>query len=244
MPVLGTGRRGSSPHSRGGRLQVMPVQPEAGLIPAFAGSTVCCRQRSIRRGAHPRIRGEDWSNPGELVLTPGSSPHSRGGPGAWICGLVCPGLIPAFAGRTFTGGAYRPLRRAHPRIRGEDSFIVLPVVVVLGSSPHSRGGRDVDRFMATTFGLIPAFAGRTAGGMRISIRTGAHPRIRGEDLDYAAETEHEAGSSPHSRGGRTRAPRRTHRSGLIPAFAGRTRDPLPNAFHGGAHPRIRGEDPR
>ena len=70
--------RGSSPHTRGAR-----VEPHAGLlsrriIPAYAGSTAHQRTMSPRNADHPRIRGEHYINATRLRQISGSSPHTRG----------------------------------------------------------------------------------------------------------------------------------------------------------------------
>src|SRR4051794_33798968 len=98
--------------------------------------TTCTRLR-----AHPRIRGEDCHDQAFRTNRPGSSPHSRGGPGHHHRARERPGLIPAFAGRTRGCSSGARLAWAHPRIRGEDLTEVGWWVLLAGSSPHSRGGR-------------------------------------------------------------------------------------------------------
>ena len=91
---------GSSPHSRGTPDGGLTDEHRAGLIPAFAGNT---RWRLAGRSApraHPRIRGEHVAFLSGATGYEGSSPHSRGTPGAPSLPSTPGGLIPAFAGNT------------------------------------------------------------------------------------------------------------------------------------------------
>ena len=91
---------GSSPRVRGKPKNSRTPRPRVGLIPACAGKTVIGPFRSRRRGAHPRVCGEN-GGVGELEgAREGSSPRVRGkrlrlgrrGRGSR--------LIPACAGKT------------------------------------------------------------------------------------------------------------------------------------------------
>ena len=93
-------------------------------------------------------------------------------------------------------------------------------------------------------GIIPAYAGSTAG-----VRPGTgggpdHPRIRGEHGGRAELVPAWPGSSPHTRGAH-RLGRLDHRQRrIIPAYAGSTcRHQSTNATEAD-HPRIRGEHAR
>ena len=133
---------------------------QAGIIPAYAGSTICRRCPSTAMRDHPRIRGEHKL----AVIVPfsdqGSSPHTRGAPRA-----TC----------------RRPRRRRdHPRIRGEHRMPFARAGPVRGSSPHTRGAPEPAEAALLRRGIIPAYAGstiRSAGCKRLGWD---HPRIRGE----------------------------------------------------------------
>ena len=94
------------------------------------------------------------------------------------------GIIPAYAGSTV-------LRAGHdvtsPGIAG-------------GSSPHTRGAREIGGDDGTSSGIIPAYAGSTgrAGPGPTHVRD--HPRIRGEHPDDLKILVAKKGSSPHTRG--------------------------------------------
>ena len=74
--------------------------------------------------------------------------------------------------------------------------------------------------------------------------SGAHPRLRGEHKRYSTESLLASGSSPLTRGARLKLSYGSTIIGLIPAYAGSTRNsPTAHAPHG-AHPRLRGEHQR
>ena len=131
--------------------------------------------------------------------------------------------------------------RAHPRIRGEHARRAADTRGESGSSPHSRGTPDEKEPEDQQTGLIPAFAGNTTSPCGGRVISGAHPRIRGEHSSVPYMSRSLTGSSPHSRGTRSTPTPDGVTSGLIPAFAGNTRQEDPPQACGGAHPRIRGE---
>ena len=69
---------GSSPHTRGARLEDGVGARGVGIIPAYAGSTLEARVSIAFSQDHPRIRGEHFHQSSTGVMTVGSSPHTRG----------------------------------------------------------------------------------------------------------------------------------------------------------------------
>ena len=152
------------------------------------------------------------------------------------------GLIPAHAGKTRSTASSTRSPPAHPRSRGENRCACLGVRVVPGSSPLTRGKRELFGADAERRGLIPAHAGKTVEGGAHEVRLPAHPRSRGENGRRACTWWCSLGSSPLTRGKPCGSPRPRTCRGLIPAHAGKT------SFDGyecglrGAHPRSRGEN--
>ena len=70
----------------------------------------------------------------------------------------------------------------------------------------------------------------------------AHPRACGENLAHIPELSFPAGSSPRMRGKHTVSAGRSRRRGLIPAHAGKTREPGKARSQARAHPRACGEN--
>ena len=75
-----------------------------------------------------------------------------------------------------------PIRRAHPRSRGEHGATFAAFRDPSGSSPLARGTRWDDAPLETFTGLIPARAGNTVYASWVPRKFRAHPRSRGEHL--------------------------------------------------------------
>ena len=192
--------------------------------------------------AHPRSRGENSSARPGLCIRCGSSPLTRGKLlRAAVEGCV-ERLIPAHAGKTAFSGPPRWGFSAHPRSRGENCVASDRGFRQSGSSPLTRGKRRANRVLEAWFRLIPAHAGKTAGGQGRDSGRPAHPRSRGENGRGGRQGIPSAGSSPLTRGKRRLGNDEHARERLIPAHAGKTRSRLRSAPSGPAHPRSRGEN--
>ena len=171
----------------------------------------------------------------------GSSPLSRGIPGAAAFRVEGLRIIPALAGNTrrFARGCCQ--NRDHPRSRGEYKMSVRMAVSGAGSSPLSRGIR-FRRFRAGGGGrIIPALAGNTLQEMLDGPPRPDHPRSRGEYASTRSVSRTGEGSSPLSRGIRRRPGQHPTRVRIIPALAGNTSDRSSNPGTSPDHPRSRGE---
>ena len=237
-------RRGSSPHSRGTHFRLNWQIKREGIIPAFEGNTRPEETLKLCSWDHPRIRGEHSTSSTMRAESWGSSPHSRG----TLCDLYQNGynrgIIPAFAGNTWSSYSARYTARDHPRIRGEHRTPTISLSCVSGSSPHSRGTQISDVSSMTLARIIPAFAGNTPQGLRHPFRRWDHPRIRGEHKFGTLSKKKTSGSSPHSRGTLQKAIWYINRSRIIPAFAGNTSKGQNLRMRRWDHPRIRGEHER
>ena len=151
---------GSSPLTRGAPRLAYASSTVGGLIPAYAGSTLCVSCKRVNVEAHPRLRGEHFSDLRQ------HSPPRR--------------LIPAYAGST----AYIPESarspKAHPRLRGEHSRPPPVAWRQPGSSPLTRGALFSPNWRACLGRLIPAYAGSTMESDARMPSAAAHPRLRGE----------------------------------------------------------------
>ena len=235
---------GSSPLTRGKRVDRVRHVLVGGLIPAHAGKTrQPARSRSSPR-AHPRSRGENVQNSAIPAPSEGSSPLTRGKqPAEELDGRVW-GLIPAHAGKTCSWSCPRAASRAHPRSRGENATACPISVEKRGSSPLTRGKRGHDARHAQAPGLIPAHAGKTVTSFSPSVERMAHPRSRGENSVVVRVAHNAQGSSPLTRGKHAFAEQRPGGQGLIPAHAGKTSRRPGVATLAWAHPRSRGENHR
>ena len=232
---------GSSPHTRGARRRHRRQPTRRPIIPAYAGSTRRGSWRVRFCSDHPRIRGEHRRHDTETSSPYGSSPHTRG---AQVLGDdlgVYLGIIPAYAGSTNIRSRRIRRRKDHPRIRGEHEGLDDAAVDSVGSSPHTRGARDLVGVAGINPGIIPAYAGSTAGPANPTGPDPDHPRIRGEHRGGNVEMTSRSGSSPHTRGAHQAGISQSIGSGIIPAYAGSTGAPVGRSGSVGDHPRIRGE---
>ena len=110
-----------------------------------------------------------------------------------------------------------------------------------GSSPHTRGARDGPERLRNVGGIIPAYAGSTDERRQPGREPGDHPRIRGEHHGHVDDGVRVAGSSPHTRGARDGPERLRNVGGIIPAYAGSTKQSASKGSSRSDHPRIRGE---
>ena len=152
----------------------------------------------------------------------GSSPRVRGKLACQGIGFFSEGLILACAGKTYRRADPSPFRRAHPRVCGENKPHRKSSIQPPGSSPRVRGKRHKAREANQPTGLIPARAGKTSASRPRTARLPAHPRMCGENDEFANIGAIPSGSSPHVRGKPSRPLGRGHSVGLIPACAGKT----------------------
>ena len=130
----------------------------------------------------------------------GSSPLTRGKPGSKRRYGMSVGLIPAHAGKTRPTESTSNAREAHPRSRGENFALTVPMVLAGGSSPLTRGKHGDAAALAIRLRLIPAHAGKTVDSGPLDGLARAHPRSRGENAWRLITSHGRGGSSPLTRG--------------------------------------------
>ncbi len=235
-------RSGSSPLA-GRRLRgVARAVARAGLIPARGETTLVTAPNQRVLGAHPRSRGDDFSDEVAHAYDTGSSPLAGRRLGGHLEEEGNGGLIPARRETTARPSSPRSRRRAHPRSRGDDAAVVVDLPPATGSTPLA--GRRPPGVRANSPGarLIPA-RGETTGISTVSrVRTAAHPRSRGDDTASTGNTLAQTGSSPIA--GRRHSDGLPHGpvDRLIPARGETTRPAAGSRTGGAAHPRSRGDD--
>ena len=221
--------KGSSPLSRG--IPVVDVESHGlpGIIPALAGNTAVESCKVHVSQDHPRSRGEYKQSQRPEKAATGSSPLSRGILSEPVVSDAPVGIIPALAGNTVPVLPVVVVLKDHPRSRGEYAASALFMSCCAGSSPLSRG----IPFSATDAikwpGIIPALAGNTRHAFLASLYIPDHPRSRGEYLTMLCYPVDTIGSSPLSRGIRSRWLCNAAVTGIIPALAGNTPLEQPSA---------------
>ena len=233
---------GSSPRVRGKQRRSRRRRGGPGLIPACAGKTEfrkCARSESW---AHPRVCGENRDAHKTATAYMGSSPRVRGKLMMRSGFQFVRGLIPACAGKTRCLGRVPVLRRAHPRVCGENRRNEMFRWCTPGSSPRVRGKHEYEQKTSWEDRLIPACAGKTCHQHLGRSRARAHPRVCGENLGIESRLRIFCGSSPRVRGKLSETPYRSIGSRLIPACAGKTATKSRSPARCQAHPRVCGEN--
>ena len=213
---------GSSPRGRGKRSCRDRLRRRGRLIPAWAGKTPPRAAGTTWSGAHPRVGGENVLPYSAMTAAAGSSPRGRGKPCLLASVLAWRRLIPAWAGKTSISTDSSASRGAHPRVGGENSYVLAYCCASGGSSPRGRGKQVVLVHGQLADRLIPAWAGKTSASSRATRFRPAHPRVGGENRQTATTPRSPAGSSPRGRGKRVTGCNKPVTRGLIPAWAGKT----------------------
>ena len=242
MRLYSSASAGSSPRVRGKPLRHRPHPRRRRLIPARAGKTPACCWSRPRAPAHPRACGENRFDTDPLLAADGSSPRVRGKPSSAAAFFAVMGLIPARAGKTARGPVHEPLRKAHPRACGENSYPRDLADRSLGSSPRVRGKPGSTPAPPWTRRLIPARAGKTGPRPQARPQAPAHPRACGENSISSWMASASRGSSPRVRGKPALILQVPYVPGLIPARAGKTQPAPLRRGACAAHPRACGEN--
>ena len=173
-------------------------------------------------GAHPRSRGENAQAWNSDCARRGASPLTRGKPIVRYIQCGRRGRIPAHAGKTRNGVSPASQGWAHPRSRGENHAVVVPVRGPGGASPLTRGKPQCAESSRIKRGRIPAHAGKTPGHNHARRALRAHPRSRGENQGGQGGCPGPRGASPLTRGKLANMRLVPFGVGRIPAHAGKT----------------------
>ena len=154
---------GSSPRMRGTLVQSVDAERGDGIIPAYAGNTGTMFIVESAKGDHPRVCGEHLDLHIQAVESAGSSPRMRGTRERHDRRFSRRGIIPAYAGNTYTWRRRCLRGRDHPRVCGEHVRFDFAPAADWGSSPRMRGTPYTVGALGWATGIIPAYAGNTGG---------------------------------------------------------------------------------
>ena len=172
--------QGSSPRMRGTRELHGRRTVRHGIIPAYAGNTLAPDLRVRVIGDHPRVCGEHQSERIRLHVGQGSSPRMRGTRRTVLLGTRVSGIIPAYAGNTWSNAPDTWSSADHPRVCGEHGMADIGDAFNSGSSPRMRGTLDGKTYSCKKYGIIPAYAGNTRISTSNPHGSRDHPRVCGE----------------------------------------------------------------
>ena len=129
---------GSSPHTRDKSRAGSSLRKAGRIIPAYAGQMKDTTYDKFSVRDHPRIRGTNSKNGGQMKDPMGSSPHTRDKYREYFYISKIDRIIPAYAGQMLQIQISGFCLRDHPRIRGTNQFRKNSLFRLKGSSPHTR----------------------------------------------------------------------------------------------------------
>ena len=255
-----TRRPGSSPRVRGKHVPIAGYQVGVRIIPARAGQTNPWRWPKGAPADHPRACGANQMMSANHHATSGSSPRVRGKHQIAHHVTARHRIIPARAGQTRMP---KPTRRTipdHPRACGANSSLAVLSCKAVGSSPRVRGKpggtcspcqfpgssprvrgkHDCQTSRRSGYRIIPARAGQTRRGVRVSSTSPDHPRACGANSCSLSRLSSTSGSSPRVRGKLRSRYRHAICYRIIPARAGQTLAGSEGGTTASDHPRACG----
>ena len=232
---------GSSPLTRGTRIDSGQNDRFNRFIPAYAGNSAQGKACNLLRSVHPRLRGELAVVTAQRIVKSGSSPLTRGTRENSSPHEFHGRFIPAYAGNSVLPAVCMRDRSVHPRLRGELTEMMRLIIGSVGSSPLTRGTPPRRICEPRRPRFIPAYAGNSSSISTELKGAAVHPRLRGElDSQFSAVGKID-GSSPLTRGTRTNHQLRMHPQRFIPAYAGNSSGLATFTWVLPVHPRLRGE---
>ena len=212
-----------------------------GITPAYAGKREGPKNAQSKVGDHPRVCGEKC-----IPLTrghgrQGSPPRMRGKVQLGEIDLQDIWITPAYAGKSGPCPDRVPPAGDHPRVCGEKSQSTSASPRALGSPPRMRGKGVKQSNSRIRMGITPAYAGKSLLFRHFLPGRWDHPRVCGEKFRSGSPSGRTPGSPPRMRGKVNRNFDAWHRSGITPAYAGKSLfGPLDIAPYWD-HPRVCGE---
>ena len=198
---------GSSPHTRGALSAASFNTPKTRDHPRIRGEHrlyLCNRWNN--HGIIPAYAGSTTSLSSKLLVSLGSSPHTRGAHRCDNRRQQANRDHPRIRGEHHKGSEHRRFWNGIiPAYAGSTSYASATKAMPSGSSPHTRGARRLP-------GAPPA-------------PRRDHPRIRGEHVERDLDRDVARGSSPHTRGALHHPGDPIREPGIIPAYAGSTCSP-------------------
>ena len=134
---------------------------------------------------HPRACGENSVSAMRWVFSAGSPPRVRGKPIAARVAECKNRITPARAGKTDIWFVLSNKLWDHPRACGENFWVTVSIVCVVGSPPRVRGKHGDVLNPLRRYRITPARAGKTLCGFPLGGAAEDHPRACGENSTTA-----------------------------------------------------------
>ena len=152
---------GSPPRVRGTGHQRERQAPGHRITPACAGNSLWYLEEQKRLQDHPRVCGEQASVKKETSRVLGSPPRVRGTGGGNLDDRRRGGITPACAGNSSAMDIKCTGLEDHPRVCGEQRYIVGRRSRPAGSPPRVRGTGESSAAIMSSTGITPACAGNS-----------------------------------------------------------------------------------
>ena len=151
------------------------------------------------------------------------------------------GITPAYAGKSDGRQRAGASIQDHPRVCGEKAPSSHFCTCSTGSPPRMRGKAISRAKIHTQEGITPAYAGKSCFFFYVAAIHGDHPRVCGEKNVIYWDTDSCKGSPPRMRGKGALNASGAERTGITPAYAGKSEE-LRLVLHDQRdHPRVCGE---
>ena len=132
-------------------------------------------------------------------------------------------ITPAYAGKSPSTRSAGRCMQDHPRLCGEKSALTAETIAGAGSPPPMRGKAGTPARGLPADGITPAYAGKSNSRKIYRSMCQDHPRLCGEKVRYAPQTDQLQGSPPPMRGKEKSGRKTETMSRITPAYAGKSR---------------------
>ena len=126
---------------------------------------------------------------------------------------------------------------------GEKMLLNSPVSSLKGSPPRGRGKADLQTAGSSSPGITPAWAGKSSHYSDSLFSSWDHPRVGGEKYATVAAEVVQKGSPPRGRGKVQNIGSTSAKTGITPAWAGKSWQLRTPTAAIRDHPRVGGEKP-
>ena len=176
-----------------------------------------------------------------MPLGAGSPPRMRGKDFFLFYRLLAQRITPAYAGKSLCPRMALRQLGDHPRVCGEKAAGDRDGLAKVGSPPRMRGKAGQCQYHRAEPGITPAYAGKRALCFALTFFAEDHPRVCGEKFHHRGTIDVTVGSPPRMRGKAVGCGRELHRTGITPAYAGKSFLVFPLLLCRKDHPRVCGE---
>ena len=191
---------GSPPRGRGKVGHSVISTISSGITPAWAGKSLFDMVINSLLEDHPRVGGEKFQKPIDMLQDMGSPPRGRGKVLEFALVFRWCRITPAWAGKRHHAEQGDVLFQDHPRVGGEKSSLSSRFIGGSGSPPRGRGKASSSYWSRRARRITPAWAGKSSSYHFSLSAFWDHPRVGGEKVEQLNGCRQKLGSPPRGRG--------------------------------------------